>query len=258
MSNTTNLGLALMSENQANGYALFNAAISLFDGLVGGFSVKTAAYAMVATDGLILSNHTAPVTYTLPPVASVTDGQMFAVKDITGAAHTNNITLAVPAGVSLNGVANGTSTIKIDGGYLSVTFDGAGYRTVDVIDTRSKRREAIYLLAGVTPGAGAQTAEYVVPLGTDGAAVTWNVQRIFLRVGTAGGAPQATVEKSTVTGAFSASTVGSVTLGSGANEGSVTTGFTNGTVSSGDKVRVNVNALGTAQYWTVCLEIQEQ
>lgn len=116
----------------------------------------------------------------------------------------------------------------------------------------------IVLCAGFTPaGTGGDVAEFTLPYSAaDGTTtVTWNVRRIDFRVQTAGGAPAVTVEKYTGTGAFSATAVGSVTLGSGANEGSQTSGFTTSTLSSGDKVRFNPTALGTATNWTVQLEL---
>lgn len=57
------------------------------------------------------------------------------------------------------------------------------------------------------------------------------------------------IQKSTGSGVFSATAVGSVTLGSGSYEGSNTT--TMGTVSRGDKLRFIVDAFGSAQNWTV-------
>jgi hypothetical protein len=110
----------------------------------------------------------------------------------------------------------------------------------------------LVLCAAFTPaGAGADTAEFVVPYSPrDGTtSVTWNVRRIDFRVNAAGGAPAITVEKSTAAGAFSATTVGTVTLGSGAFEGSVTAAL--GTTASGDKLRFNVGTLATATGWTI-------
>jgi len=111
------------------------------------------------------------------------------------------------------------------------------------------------LCAGFTPSTtGADGAEIPVPYDVDGTtSVTWNVKRISLRVGTAGGAPSVTIEKSTVVGGFSAAAVGTVTLGSGDNEGSATAAL--GTVASGNKLRFNVVTLATAQNWTVIVEL---
>jgi hypothetical protein len=114
---------------------------------------------------------------------------------------------------------------------------------------------AIMLCAAYTPAAtGADSAEAVVPYDVDGTTpVIWNVRRLVFRVAAAGGAPSITVEKSTGSGAFSAVTVGTVTLGSGAYEGSTTASL--GTLASGDKLRFSVGTLGTALNWTVIVEI---
>lgn len=112
------------------------------------------------------------------------------------------------------------------------------------------------LCAALTPtSTGADNAEVTVPYDpTDGtSSITWNVRRLGLRVQTAGGAPSVTVEKSTASGSFSATSVGTVTLSTGAYEGSVTSGL--GTVSSGDKIRFNVVTLATAQNWTIEVEL---
>jgi hypothetical protein len=125
-------------------------------------------------------------------------------------------------------------------------------------DSRLKMGCVMTLCNGFTPGGtGVDTAELVVPYHPkDGTtSVTWNVRRITLRVATAGGAPSARVEKSTVAGAFAAATVGDVTLGVGAYEASVTAAL--GTVASGNKLRMNALVLGTAQYWTLEVELGE-
>jgi hypothetical protein len=101
---------------------------------------------------------------------------------------------------------------------------------------------------------GADVGEVMIPYASDGTTVlTWNVRRITLRVQTAGGAPVVVIEKSTASGAFSAATVGTLTMGSGNYEVSNTTSL--GTVASGDKIRFNVTTLATAQAWTITVEI---
>lgn len=116
----------------------------------------------------------------------------------------------------------------------------------------------LVLCSAYTPAAtGADLAEFVVPYDpADGTTpVTWNVRRIDVRVATAGGAPEVRIEKSTAAGAFSASTVGTVTLGSGNSEGAVTAAL--GTVASGNKLRINFVGLGTAQSFTVQVTLGE-
>ena len=113
---------------------------------------------------------------------------------------------------------------------------------------------ALVLCAGYTPsGTGGDVAEFIVPYQTDGSVVSYVLSRVSLRVSVAGGAPSVEIEKSTGTGIFSAASVGSVTLGVGDYEASETAGL--GTVQSGDKLRFNVLALGTAQNWTVSVEM---
>ena len=111
------------------------------------------------------------------------------------------------------------------------------------------------LCDALTPsGTGPDAGQVVVPYDGDGVTVvTWTVRRLTLRVATAGGAPSVAIEKSTGSSGFSPSTLSTVTLASDTNEGSVTGSL--GTVQSGDKLRFNVLSLGTAQNWTVTVEI---
>jgi hypothetical protein len=143
---------------------------------------------------------------------------------------------------------------QTDGGASPLDLDGGTLTAGDVVG--APMGCVVTLCAAFTPsGTGADTAEVVVPYSPrDGTtSVTWNVRRIDFRVQTAGGAPAVTVEKSTAAGAFSAATVGTVTLGSGAFEGSNTTSL--GTVASGNKLRFNVGTLATAQNWTIQVEL---
>lgn len=162
------------------------------------------------------------------------------------------------AGTGLT-IASLSGILAASTGAVTTATIGAG---LDVTGTtiRAKRAINMIIVAGFTPaGTGGDAAELVVPYkASDGTtSLTWNVRRINFRVSTAGGAPAVTVEKYTGTGAFSATTVGSVTLGSGASEGSQTSSFTTSTLSSGDKIRINPTALGTAAGWTVELMLEE-
>lgn len=123
----------------------------------------------------------------------------------------------------------------------------------------NKHHVTICLCGGFTPaGTGADVAEFVVPYSPrDGTtSLTYNVRRIDVRVNVAGGAPAVTLEKYTGTGAFSATSIGTVTLGSGAYEANKTSSFTTSTLTSGDKVRFNVGTLGTATGWTIQLLLE--
>lgn len=118
------------------------------------------------------------------------------------------------------------------------------------------RGAVVILCEAFTPvGTGADIAEVMVPYDpTDGTtSVTWNVRRIWLRVNVAGGAPVAVIEKSTASTAFSASTVGTLTMGSGDYEVAATSSL--GTVASGNKLRFNVTTLATATGWAIGVEL---
>jgi hypothetical protein len=121
-----------------------------------------------------------------------------------------------------------------------------------------KHSALVVLMVGHTPlELGADVVEVPVPYDpADGTtARTWNVRRVDFRVSIAGGAPQLLVEKSTVAGAFSPSTVATVTMGNGNYE--VANNPAAQTVASGDKLRVNIAVLGTAEKWTVTVLLEE-
>jgi hypothetical protein len=113
----------------------------------------------------------------------------------------------------------------------------------------------IMLCAAFTPlTTGADLAEVPVPYGTDGVtSVAWNIVRAGVRVQTAGSQSVVAIEKSTSTGAFTAVSIGTVTLGANAYEAATTSSL--GTINSGNKTRFNVLTLGTGQNWTVTVEI---
>ena len=114
----------------------------------------------------------------------------------------------------------------------------------------------VTLCGGWTPPAtGADTVEVPVPYDpADGVSpVAWIIRRITLRVQIAGGSPAVTIEKSTVAGAFVATSVGTLTMGAGNYEVSATAGL--GAVNSGDKLRFNPTVLGTAEAWTITVEM---
>lgn len=152
------------------------------------------------------------------------------------------------AGVTGSTLFSVTSSNAVFSGIL--VGNGGGLTNLSVTNSR-----ALVLCAALTPsGTGADLAEFPVPYNVDGTtSITWNVRRISVRVGTAGGAPAITLEKYTGTSAFSPTTVGTVTLGSGAYDAAVTSSL--GTVASGDKLRFNVGTLGTALNWTIAVEL---
>lgn len=148
-------------------------------------------------------------------------------------------------------VTLGTSDVKYPSQNAVKTYvDTSAATKLDKI----KGGRTVVLCSGFTPVlSGADTAEVVIPFATDGTSLTFTIARISLRVGVAGGSPSVTIEKSTGSSGFVPTTVGTVTVSSGANEASVTSSL--GTITSGNKVRFNVATLATAQYWTVEVDI---
>jgi hypothetical protein len=114
--------------------------------------------------------------------------------------------------------------------------------------------QSVVLCSAFTPvTTGADTAQVEIPYSSSGGSLTYTILRLLVRVQTAGGSPSVLFEMSTGTGAFSPTSIGTVTLTSGAYEGQNTTSL--GTISSGTKVRFNVQTLGTAQNWTCQVDL---
>lgn len=153
--------------------------------------------------------------------------------------------LAIPqASTSVNGFLDSTDWN---------TFN-TGATTAAAALPAAKQTKSIVLCSAYTPTAtGGDTAEVEVPYSVSAGSLTFTVLRILFRVQTAGGAPSISIEQSSGTGAFSPTTVGAVTLTSGANEGQVTSGL--GTITSGTKLRFNALTLASAQNWTVQVDI---
>ena len=116
---------------------------------------------------------------------------------------------------------------------------------------------SIVLCSAFTPVLlGADAAQVTIPYSpTDGSSsINWNVKRLMIRtetIETTGSIIN--IEKSTVTGPFSAITIGTVNLMSGSYEGATTGSL--GSVTSGDKIRFNILTLGTATNETMITEI---
>lgn len=115
---------------------------------------------------------------------------------------------------------------------------------------------AMVLCAALTPYlTGPDAAEIPVPYDTNGTTpLSWSVNRLNLRVQLSGSTTSSvSIEKSSSPGAF----VSDVTLGTLILNSSSYQTFTGSlaNVVSGDKIRFNVNTIGTAQYWTITTEI---
>lgn len=83
----------------------------------------TNSYSVGATDFQILCNHTAPINITLPAPAA---GRVLLVKDISGAAETNNITLVRHASESIEGQA-ASRILQANWGEWQITSDGTNW-----------------------------------------------------------------------------------------------------------------------------------
>lgn len=90
------------------------------------FVTKTTNYTVTTSDCVILSNHSAAVTYTLPTAASMLpsagNGRFITIKDISGKASAFNIIIQANGAETMDG-AN-TYTIKVD--YQSITLFSDG------------------------------------------------------------------------------------------------------------------------------------
>lgn len=115
----------------------------------------------------------------------------------------------------------------------------------------------VALCGGFTPDAsGGDAFEAVVPHDTDGTSViVWNITRCTFRVAVPASVSSQSVviQKSSASGAFSPTTVTTLTLTAGSYEISDTVSL--GTVSSGHKLRFSIPALTDAAGWSVEVQL---
>lgn len=115
MSTTATLGLTNLDPGQNQKEVTINGNMTLLDDFAAGLlavTTKTATATLLKTEGVILSNHSAAATYTLPGTgAGVVPkiGQRFIVRDVSGNAGVNNITLAAPGGNRHGTAGNGAA-----------------------------------------------------------------------------------------------------------------------------------------------------
>lgn len=101
---------------------------------------------------------------------------------------------------------------------------------------------------------GPDSGQVVVPYEFDGSqSIAWTVRRATLRVADAGSAVSVAIEKSTGPGVFSGTQLTVLALGSNTYETANAGIF--GTVSSGDKMRMNILDMGSAQNWFVSVQL---
>lgn len=91
-------------------------------------TATAASYSVLITDYYVgVTDTSAPRTISLPSVG-VTAGQIFVIKDESGASATNNITVDVTGGVK---TIDGAASLTINGDYDAYNFiyDGTNYFT---------------------------------------------------------------------------------------------------------------------------------
>lgn len=94
------------------------AAHPLPSGLLNVVSVAAASYTVQATDNVVLVNFAGAVAVTMP---LATRGRMFVVKDSSGAAGVNNVTMT-----PLSGLVDGSATSVITANYASYSYVADG------------------------------------------------------------------------------------------------------------------------------------
>lgn len=189
MSTTATLGLTNLDPGQNQKEVTINGNMTLLDDFAAGLlavTTKTATATLLKTEGVILSNHSAAATYTLPGTgAGVVPkiGQRFIVRDVSGNAGVNNITLAAPGGVNLDGVTAGSAVLVLPGAWIEVVYTSTGYwtlRSYGVIGSVDQFVNTQQLLLGnpvsvtnaiALPTSGNQTPGYIPFMFTHNASV---------------------------------------------------------------------------------------
>ena len=127
-----------------------------------------------------------------------------------------------------------------------VEFAG-GILVTGTVNTRQPDKIMLIPMTGFTPtSTGGHVMELTIPFNSMGYSANFDILWCNLRVATAGGTPEIILEKSSGTGAFSATTILTITMTTGqyeANRDNTSTAI--GTVTTGDKIRVNVTNLGS-------------
>lgn len=106
--------------------SVFITKTSRFRDLVADYIATTVDYTILALDDVIgVTNTSVPRTVTLPPIANVQVGRKFEIKDISGAAGTNNITVDANGSETIDGSL--TSVINNNYGSLVIMNNGTSW-----------------------------------------------------------------------------------------------------------------------------------
>jgi len=125
-------------------------------------SVSSTPYTVLQADDVIEVNVAAAATVTLPAAAltgsTTSIGKMYTIKDISGNAATNNITIAT-AGGTIDGFA--TLTINTNYGYFQIVSDGTNYYSIATQNqgnTPTLNAQTFIISGTYTPSANMQYA----------------------------------------------------------------------------------------------------
>lgn len=213
------------------------------DALDGNAGYPSGSNPYVTVAGLADVENTADAAYAIAISGSNTANDAFTIA-VTG-------TNRAEAAYNLASIGTNTGTAAYQLAQSGSSVASAAYI---LAASGTHRACSMILCSAFTPASiGADVAEVPVPYAWDGSTVNWNANRFVVRVQTAGSSPSVAIEKSSGDGGFTAVSLGTVTLAMNAYEGSNIPG--SGTVDSGDKLRFFVFDVGTAQNWTVAVEL---
>lgn len=200
--------------------------------------ISASTYTALTTDNVIESDFAGAVTVTLPTPASVQIGHVYIIKDYSGLAATNNITVKSAAG-NIDGTAGSTGIIiATNYGSTMIYNDGTNYYTIFQSTqnlTPSSDIQAITSSQTYTPAANIQYA-LVECIGGGGggggaSATSAGLSSNVAGGGGAGGYARATLSSAQLTAAAPISVV--INSGGGGGSTAGTAGSAGGTVQFG-------------------------
>lgn len=131
MSRTTRLGLSLAPADTAQAFVIFNELVNWLEGgyieLFKPFTeVDVATYDVAEFDYILHVTYTATGTVAITiPTALLVEGRMFRIKDGSGGASTNNITVDCEGSETIDGSA--THILSSNYGSIAMYCDGINW-----------------------------------------------------------------------------------------------------------------------------------